>query len=153
MIQIGEEVWDEFWEDDSLPELIAEHVELFANSGVEFAIDPMVYRDLSIRGALQIIAARQDGILVGYCLMRYRNHGHIRDLPIAVEDCYFVSKKVGFCRGKVLLDLILTSFILAKNRGVQRVYFTSDDSIPTEKFLRFAGMKKIWSVFEVELTE
>ncbi len=151
MIEIGEESWENLWDDDDLSELIGEHIELFAENGVEFEIDSKEYQDLAIRNMLQVIVARQDSRLVGYCLMRYQNHSHIRNFPIAVEDCYFVSKKVGFCRGKILLDLILTSFVLAKRRGIRKVYFTSDDSIPTEKFLRFAGMEKIWSIFEIDL--
>jgi len=151
VIDFQQETFLDFWKSIELPSLLAEHSEMFAGNGLEFGIDPETYSRIDSLGALQIVTARRDGELVGYCLLTIQKHNHFRDLLVGFEDSYFVTSKLGFVRGKVLLDMILFSLLLAKARGVQRVYFTSDDLVPTERLLEFAGLYRVWTVFEADL--
>ena len=52
--------------------------------------DLEAYRNMEKAGALVIITARNDGILVGYFLMIVRAHPHYCDVVVALEDMKFV---------------------------------------------------------------
>lgn len=157
MIEYREESGIEFWSSSGREELIAEHAKLFDSGKDEFEekfeLDLSSYWELDSVGQLQIVTARQDGQLVGYCIMGLHHNKHYKNMLVGYEDSYFVSEKLGFARGRVMVDLILNSMLRAKSKGIQKVFFMSDDRQPTDRLLKFVGLKRSSEIFEGDLKE
>jgi GNAT superfamily N-acetyltransferase len=72
------------------------------------------YHRLEKSGALVVITAREDGILVGYFLMIVRSHPHYSDTIVANEDMKYVHPDY---RGKTGMGLIRFAEQEARRRG------------------------------------
>lgn len=119
----------------------------------ELATDPKMpcgpdvefYKAAQRAGIMQIVTARTEGRLVGYQISIIRRHTHYPVL-CAFEDTFYLDPL--YRKGMTGVKLISQSLKFLKALGVQRVYFMSIDSKPTEKlfqFLKFKRSHTVWS--------
>jgi len=109
------------------------------------------YREMDRRGVLHILTAREDevpgvlGELRGYCISVIRRHTHYPVL-CAFEDSFWLHPS---CRkGPTGIKLIREALREYKALGVQRVFFMSIESLPTDRLFEFLGFvqtHKTWS--------
>lgn len=153
MILYSLEPWSAFIADPQVEGLMAEHYEWArpAHQGrLEAGIDAEVYKALDAIGALKLIIARREGLMIGYCAIVIRRHLHYKALA-AFEDVYFVtSSERGNGVGRGLLQ---TAKAVAANAGAIVSYWMTKEFEPQAKLLKSLGGEKFDSVYAIWLNE
>jgi hypothetical protein len=100
--------------------------------------DAALFEQLERAGQLQIVTARDAGIMVGYMLFVVRPHPHYADVLCGFEDAYFMS--IGSRRGTAGIKLIRESISVLKRRGVKRVFIHTKKAQDLGRILTFLGL-------------
>lgn len=147
-----EESWKTYYPEAKV--LWAEHYEELCQDKGRMKMGPDVgwYEGLEKAGVLQLVTAREyrqgdgPGKLVGYQISVLRRHTHYPVL-CAFEDSFWLhpsyrkGKGLGL-KGHPGVMLITESLRLLRVRGVQRVFFMSIESHPTDLLFRYLGFAK-----------
>jgi hypothetical protein len=106
---------------DEANKLLQAHWEEIAPYQDLFKLEPSVeaYQALEKAGALAIVTARDDGVLVGYFIMFCRPHPHYKSVMVAVEDIKFLSPNY---RGVTGLKMIKFAEQLARQLGCKVIF-------------------------------
>lgn len=95
--------------------------------GWEPKLNHPLYEYLDVSGLLQIMTVRQDGMMIGYCIMTLQLHPHYVDKACAMEDSVYIDP--GKCLGLVLMvryrQLIRNTLEALRERSVVRVFFST----------------------------
>jgi GNAT superfamily N-acetyltransferase len=123
MITVQSESWETYYADPCRASLWEEHYKEFEpihENKLSFEPDVDNYRALAAGGMLEVVTARKDGIMIGYCLAVVRRHMHYREL-CAFEDAYFVTADE---RGKWTgAKLIKHMMMVCRKRGAIKMYW------------------------------
>jgi GNAT superfamily N-acetyltransferase len=84
-----------------------------------FTLNPNTayYREGEKLGAIHIITARMDGLLIGYIVMQLNPHPHYKHVKIATDDIHFLHPD--YRRGSVGTRLFLAAEKAMKTLGAQ----------------------------------
>jgi len=117
---IQQESWQEFYP-DCLP-LFEEHDAEIGEQSSDMPLDPNVegYAGLDKAGMLQILTARQDGKLIGYCIFVISQSLQSRKVIVGTQNLWFVTKEKR--RGGIAGRLYLKSIALMRAKGVKNIY-------------------------------
>lgn len=141
MLVYREESWDSYYKDARL--LWPGHYEELCQDKVRMKMAPAVdwYKACESMGVLQIVSARDsEGHLAGYQISVIRPHTHYSGVLCAFEDSFYLDPL--YRRGMEGVRLIKESVRLLKARGVQRTFFMSIESKPSDKIFQFLGFVK-----------
>lgn len=142
MITFQLEPWGQYYGDPSREALWREHYEFLAQAhGHEMEMSPDVasYMAMEQAGQLQIMVARESGVMVGYSLFLIRRHLHYSAL-CAFEDSYFLTTRLH--RGGNGRGLIAATLAAIWARGCVRAYFMTKEFANVGKlFERLGGVK------------
>ena len=142
--------WDTYYNDPSRAALWAEHYEELCRanrSAKPMSPDVPFFQILDQRGMLQILIVRENGAMVGYCLVIVKRHTHY-DVLAGIEDSYFLRKTSR--RGMTGVRLITKSLLALKARGVKEVYFMSKEFMGLDKVMERVGFEldsKCWKIW------
>lgn len=98
--------------------------------------DEMLYKTLENSGQLQIMVARETGIMLGYMIFVVKPHPHYADVLCGFEDAYFLTSSR---RGVAGVKLIKESLEALKRRGVQRWFIHTKKAKDIGRVLEFLG--------------
>jgi hypothetical protein len=137
------ERWSEFYP-DCLP-LFAEHDLEVGECDPRMPLDPDVStcEALDKAGVLQILTAREEGNLVGYCIFSIAHSLQSRKILCGTQSLYFVTKSH---RGILSLRLYDEAIRHLKARGVQNIYphhYLRGDSPRLKKFFERRGAVEV----------
>jgi GNAT superfamily N-acetyltransferase len=110
-----------------------------------FNPDVEMYKALDAKGVTLIYSARDDGKLVGYCiLLRSQSHQH-KGLEVAHGDVYFVLPKHRY----KFIGLGLLGFALADidKRGIRVVRMSTSERCDTGPLLRYLGFEATGTIY------
>ena len=79
--------------------------------------DLLRYQQLEASGALHVVTARLDGLLIGYIVMIVSPHLHYRHVLIATDDIHFIHPE--YRKGSLGSRLIISAEKLMKNLGAK----------------------------------
>lgn len=116
MLEIRPEALTDHLIDELTPILEAHRQEL--QSYPDMILNPAweIYKLMQDLGKTMFLVARDDGVIVGYCMYIISANMHYRDFVYAIEDVFYVVKDH---RGsKIAIKLIRTSEDLLSQRGV-----------------------------------
>jgi L-amino acid N-acyltransferase YncA len=143
-----EESWARYYAD--APALWTEHYHELCQDPARMPMGPDVewYEALERAGIMQLVTAREggpEGLLRGYQISVVRRHTHYCSVLCAFEDSFWLHPS---CRkGMTGVKLISESVRLLKARGVQRVFFMSVESYPTDRIFEYLGFTKTHSAY------
>lgn len=89
--------------------------------------DVATYEALDRAGRLQIIAARDEGRMVGYIVSVIRPHMHYADVLAGYEDAYFLTKS--HRKGMTGVKLIKEAIRHMQAVGVQKAFFMTKTAL------------------------
>jgi hypothetical protein len=147
------ESWDSYYADPARERLWSEHFAELAQAHewkMETEPDVVVYRAMDAQGMLNIMVARKDGAMIGYCLIMFKRHLHYAAL-CAFEDSYFVTRSER--KGFVGYKLIKQSLLAAKRRGAKRGYFMTKHFASVASLFVRMGMEKSDETFTIWLED
>lgn len=141
------ERWADYYRD--CLDVWAAHYDEIAGDKDRMAMKPdlALFEQLDAQGALQIVTARRDEVLIGYVLIVVRPHPHYADVLCGFEDAYFLlpserkGNGLGF-RSQTGVQMISFALDQLKTRGVQKVFFHTKECRNVSAVLRRLGMKK-----------
>lgn len=92
--------------------------------GEKYTLEPdyETYEVMDKVGNLQIVGARIDGKLVGYCLFFICKNLSNRNMLVGTQNIWFVLKEYRQTMERIGHELMVTSIRLMKIKGVQRIY-------------------------------
>lgn len=137
----GIEDWDTYYRDAQL--LWPGHYAELCQDKVRMPMGPAVdwYKSCDRAGILQIIAGRDaSGLLAGYQISVIRTHAHYSSVLCAFEDTFWLDPL--YRKGLEGVRLIKESLRFMRERGVQRVFFMSIESYPTDRIFQYLGFTK-----------
>lgn len=135
MITVERETIDQFRDDAQA--LFEKDWEETTDNGIEFDIDVNSYRNLEKSGCLLIVAARNEGSLVGYiCFILGKSMHHKK----AMANCcgLYVAKEN---RGKTGTLLVKKAIELLKLTDICKIRISSSTKNDISKFLEHFGFK------------
>lgn len=139
MITFHNVSWEEYFADPALWSLWSEHYAEFEFTHEhKLLFGPYIkgYEALWAAGQLEIIVARKDSVMIGYCLMNVRRHMHY-DAICGFEDSLFLTKPER--RGGIGLKLIEKATEACCKRGCKRIYFTTKAALSFAPLLEKLG--------------
>jgi hypothetical protein len=144
MITYQLESWDEYRR--NIKELWQEHYEELAqNKRKVMRPHDEYYKVCEQLGMLQLLTARSDGKIIGYCITMVKPHPHYADTLCGFEDAYFLSKD--YRKGMVGIRLITETEKFLKQRNVQEIIFMEILSKPLGRLLEYLKYKhthRVW---------
>lgn len=152
MITYTVEHWNRYYP-ECLP-LWKEHYAEFEQAHkrrMKMAPDVETFENLDLRGQLQILVARDDGKMIGYCLVVIKPHIHYCNSICGFEDSYYLSKS--YRKGMTGVKLLKKSIEHLRARGVEKVFFMTKEFISIAKILEYLGMEKTDEVYSLWLKE
>lgn len=147
MITFHVETWVGYYNDPQRAALWQEHYEYLAQAhDYQMPMSPDVasYVAMAASGQLEIIVARERGVMVGYSLFVVRRHLHYAAL-CAFEDSYFMTARCR--RGGAGWRLISATLDRIWARGAQRGYFMTKEFASVAVLLQRLGGRKMDEVF------
>ena len=119
MIEYKEQTFDQVI--DEIKPLLESHYEEIALDRDVIKLNPDydMYKKLCDAGVMRIMTARDDGKLVGYCIVVIKYHLHYKDSLTAIDDIFYVSKD--YRKGTTGVKLFIKTEEMLKGYGVQRV--------------------------------
>jgi hypothetical protein len=108
-------------------------------SQMEMSPQEIYYAALYSAEALQIMTVRENGRMIGYCLVVVRPHMHYSKVLCGFEDSYFVEPRKGLATGIVYARLVKKSLEALKARGVKKVFFHSKSFALLERIFLSQG--------------
>ena len=118
--------------------------EPFHRNRLPFGPDVPMYEAADRAGQLQILVARANGRMVGYCLVLCRRHPHYA-MVCGFEDSYYVSP--AFRRGWNGVRLIDRSVEALRARGIKMVYFMTTEFNSIQRVYEWLGFERCDSVY------
>ncbi len=110
------------WEAESQDLVYAHWQELGLDLDLEIAPDFEKMKILESMGMFYVVAAREEGNLVGYLLAVVNTHLHYRTSPkMLIVDAYYISPE---CRSGTGVKLVRFTEGLAKKLGAIKIYFS-----------------------------
>lgn len=106
---------------DEIKPLLEKHWKEVANYRDDIKLEPdwQRYEALENNGALLILTARRDDVLVGYSVFIISNHLHYTSCKVGANDILFLLPEER--KGRVGMKLIMESEKVLKQVGVNRV--------------------------------
>lgn len=98
------------------------------------------YEACEALGMLQVVVARSAGRVVGYQISLIRPHTHYSSVLCSFEDTFYLDPQ--YRKGLCGVKLISESLRLLAARGVQRAFFMSIESHPTDRIFQYLGFKR-----------
>lgn len=137
MITYQPETWAQYRA--GCDELWVEHYAEIAGDKARMPMRPDAARfeALEARGQLEIMVARDAGVMVGYMLFAVLPHSHYADILCGFEDAYFLT--ASHRKGWTGVKLIRAAIERLKARGVQRWFIHTKKSKDLGRVLRFLG--------------
>lgn len=102
--------------------------------------DEEAYRALEAAGRLQIVTAREQGVMVGYIVSVVRPHMHYADVLTGYEDAYFLSKS--HRKGMAGVKLIREAIRHMRAVGVQKCFFMTKAALDMGRIFERLGFTK-----------
>lgn len=156
MVELARESWDAFWP-EALPLMTLHHQELeagLASRKASFEIDVERAKALDSAGVLVILAAREAGKLVGYCLWYLGYDLECKGLLTATQGPWFVGPEA---RSSTLgLRLFKESLPLLKALGVLNCFphhWTKGAGARLESFFLRSGAEPLETVYSLWIGE
>jgi len=147
MITFQLEPWERYYRDPSREALWWEHYEYLQQSHLwELPMEPDLgaYQALAASGQLQVLVAREAGVMVGYSLFLVRRHLHYSAL-CAFEDSYFLT--LSSRRGSAGRRLLAATLDAIWARGCVRAYFMTKEFASIGTLLTRMGGKRMDEVY------
>ena len=147
MITFQIESWQQYFNDPQRLVLWQEHYEELEQAHsrqMPMAPDEAFYAALDSAGILVILTARQDGILVGYCLAVIKRHPHYNAV-CGFEDSYYLTPRAR--KGSIGYRLLKAMRDELTQRGCCRSYWMTKEFASVEVLFQRLGMKKMDSVY------
>ncbi len=121
MLTYDLESWDKFYPECA--PLFEEHLEIGElNPKMPLEIDVDAYARIDKAGLLQILVARDDGVMVGYCIFIISYSMVSKNILCGVQNLWFVTKEHRPGPGRVGRTLFLESIRFLKSKGVKNIY-------------------------------
>lgn len=142
-MKIEIEHWETFFPDCLA--LLAEHsAELSGkNDKAPFDLNAEAFSAMDKADVLQIVSARDNGVLIGYCMFDIGFSLESKNLLCGTLRPFFVKKE---CRGTLGIKLFLKSVDALKERGVRQIYvhhYLTSNSKKLQKFFQRIGAKPV----------
>ena len=112
MIAYQEETFDQVIEE--IKPLLEDHWQEIAlhKDSIKLNPDYARYEQMFKNGNMRIVTARNDGKLVGYCIMMLYNHIHYKDQFMAMDDIFFIDKD--YRNGLTGVKLFIIIYVIYK---------------------------------------
>ena len=154
MIEIKEERWSNFWP-DCLP-LLKEHNDEIGELNQNMPLDPDIdtIAALDKAGIVQIVTAREDAAMIGYCTFTLGNSLMSRKILCGTQSIYFVKESKR--NTDTWMRLYNESIKLMKAKGVKNIYphhWLRGDSPRLGVFFRRKGAIPIQSEYSLWIGE
>ena len=119
MIEYKEETFDQVI--DEIKPLLEDHWEEIALHKDTIKLNPDYgrYEQMFKSGSMRIVTARDDGKLVGYCIMMLYHHIHYKDQFMAMDDIFFIDKD--YRKGLTGVKLFIKTEEIMKKYGVTKL--------------------------------
>lgn len=119
MIEYKEETFDQVI--DEIKPLLEDHWEEIAlhKDSIKLNPDFSRYEQMFKSGNMRIVTARDDGKLVGYCIMMLYYHIHYKDQYMAMDDIFFIAKD--YRKGLTGVKLFIKTEEIMKQYGVTKL--------------------------------
>ena len=119
MIEYKEETFDQVI--DEIKPLLEDHWEEIALHKDTIKLNPDYgrYESMFKSGSMRIVTARDDGKLVGYCIMLLYHHIHYKDQFMAMDDIFFIAKD--YRKGLTGVKLFIKTEEIMKQYGVTKL--------------------------------
>lgn len=147
MITFHLESWGQYYGDPRREALWREHYAMLTlahDNEMEMSPDVASYLAMEQAGQLQILVAREAGVMVGYSLFLTRRHLHYSAL-CGFEDSYFLTRR---CRkGLAGYRLIAATLDALWSRGCVRAYFMTKEFASIATLLERLGGTKMDQVY------
>ena len=119
MIEYKEETFDQVI--DEIKPLLEDHWEEIALHKDTIKLNPDYgrYEAMFKSGSMKIVTARDDGKLVGYCIMLLYHHIHYKDQFMAMDDIFFIAKD--YRKGLTGVKLFIKTEEIMKQYGVTKL--------------------------------
>lgn len=103
------------------------------------------YRALEAGGILQIVTARDDGVMVGYVIATVYPHMHHASTLWGNVDSFYL--RAGSRRGRIGIDLVKEGIKHMKAAGARRITFAIDVANDSGALFRRLGFDKTHDVY------
>ena len=133
-------LWSKHWEEIAINK-----------DAIKLSIDYAQYDQLDRSGALQVIAARNEGKIIGYWLGIIRPHLHYSTSLTAFTDVYFILPE--FRKGRTGIRLFQFVEKTLKARGVQKVFTATKKHKDLSRMFEFMGYVETEMVYTKMLGE
>lgn len=119
MIEYKEETYDQVI--DEIKPLLEDHWEEIALHKDTIKLNPDYdkYEKMFKSGQMRIVTARDDGKLVGYCILMLYHHIHYKDQFMAMDDIFFIAKD--YRKGLTGVKLFIKTEEIMKQYGVKKL--------------------------------
>lgn len=152
MLRIELERWGEFW-----PEargLMKEHHEEISPEDRKGKFNPdfMMASQMDLMNVLMIVSARENEVLVGYCLWYLSTDLECAGMMIASQGPWFVTK--GARKSTIGLKLMNTSLEALRARGVHSAmlhHWAKSQGVSLRKFFDRLGASPLETVYSLPL--
>jgi GNAT superfamily N-acetyltransferase len=119
MIEYKEETYGQVI--DEIKPLLEDHWEEIALHKDTIKLNPDYdrYEKMFKSGQMRIVTARDDGKLVGYCILMLYHHIHYKDQFMAMDDIFFIAKD--YRKGLTGVKLFIKTEEIMKQYGVKKL--------------------------------
>jgi len=106
---------------DEIKPLLEDHWEEIAlhKDTIKLNPDYARYEQMFKSGQMRIVTARDDGKLVGYCILLLYHHIHYKDQFMAMDDIFFIAKD--YRKGLTGVKLFIKTEEIMKQYGVKKL--------------------------------
>ena len=112
-----------------------------------FDPDVSIYRKMEAVGAMQLMVARLDGVMVGYCVVFIAGSHHHRGRIVGQGDIYYLAPKGR--RGWVGVHLIKRSLDALRAKGVRHFRFMTSHQFDAGPILRYLGFEATGTIYSM----
>ena len=110
--------------------------------------DVDLYRMMEKYGVLQIVTAREDGELLGYCIVMISRASQRKNVIEAQGDMYYLAPHAR--RGWVGVRLLQHSIDLLKAKGIKTFRFFTSSEFDTGPILRYLGFEQTGAIYTMD---
>lgn len=127
--------------------LLSDHA---AEVDLSHKTDPDVdlYRMMEKYGVLQIVTAREDGELLGYCIVMVARAPQRKNVIEAQGDMYYIAPHAR--KGWVGVRLLRHSIELLQAKGVKTFRFFTSNEFDTGPILRYLGFEQTGAIYTMD---
>jgi len=145
MIEYKEETYDDVI--DEIKPLLDFHYKEIAMDQDVIKLNPdyFAYKSMNQRGMIRIITAREDGVLIGYCICVVKPHLHYVDSMTAHNDIFYI--KPSHRLGMTGVKLFKRTEEIMKQYGVQRIIMNVKRNNDVGAIFERLGYKETERVF------